>query len=355
MKRTILITGGAGFIGSNLALKLKERYPSYTVIAFDNLKRRGSELNLTDLQENGIRFIHGDIRNPEDLLAAGEFDVMIEASAEPSVTAGLDSDPTYVINNNLYGSINCFNACLRNKAMLIFLSTSRVYPIETIEKANFTEEDSRFSFAEIQDTEGISAAGISEKLSLEGARSFYGTTKLASELFIREYAAFYGLKASITRLGVVAGPRQMGKSDQGVVTLWMARHYWKQSLKYIGYGGTGKQVRDLLHVDDLVDLVDLQIHQMEKFEGRVFNAGGGRENSASLREMTAICEKITGNKISIAPELQSRQADLRMYITDNYNIDKYTGWRPKKTVAMLFNDIFDWIKTNESQLATVLK
>ncbi len=91
-----------GFIGINLALKLKERYPAYAVIAFDNLKRRGSELNLTDLQENGIRFSHGDIRNPEDLLAAGEFDVMIEASAEPSVTAGLDSDPTYVINN-LYG------------------------------------------------------------------------------------------------------------------------------------------------------------------------------------------------------------------------------------------------------------
>ncbi len=135
----------------------------------------------------------------------------------------------------------------------------------------------------------------------------------------------------------------------------MARHYWKQSLKYIGYGGTGKQVRDLLHVDDLVDLVDLQIHQIEKFEGRVFNAGGGLENSASLMEMTAICEDITGNRINIAPELQSRQADLRMYITDNYNIHKYTGWRPKKTVAMLFIDIFDWIKADELRLATIFK
>src|SRR5882724_6916326 len=214
MKKTILVTGGAGFVGSNLCLKLKEKYPGYSIIAFDNLKRRGSELSIGDFQKNGISFIHGDIRNQEDILAAGEFDVLIEASAEPSVTAGLVSDPTYVINNNLYGSINCFNTCLKNKAILIFLSTSRVYPIDKIEHASFIEENSRFSFGNDQYCEGISKEGISEKLSLEGARSFYGATKLASELFIQEYAAFYGLKASITRFGVIAGPRQMGKTDQ---------------------------------------------------------------------------------------------------------------------------------------------
>jgi CDP-paratose 2-epimerase len=355
MKKTILVTGGAGFVGSNLCLKLKRKYPDYSIVAFDNLKRRGSELNLTDFRENDIPFIHGDIRNSEDLLAAGPFDVLIEASAEPSVMAGLDSDPTYVINNNLYGSINCFNACLKNKANLIFLSTSRVYPIETIEQANFIEEATRFTFDAVQHVEGISPAGISEKLSLDGARSFYGTTKLASELFIREYATFYGLKASITRFGVIAGPRQMGKTDQGVVTLWMARHYWKQSLKYIGYGGKGKQVRDLLHIDDAADLIDLQIHQMEKFEGKVYNAGGGGRNSASLLEMTAICEKITGNRISIDAELTTRPADLRIYITDNSNIEKNTVWQPKKSVDMIFNDIFDWIRANEPQLQTILK
>ena len=230
----IVVTGGAGFVGSTLCLQLKHKYPTYDIVAFDNLKRRGSELNLADFQKKGIPFFHGDIRNNEDLSALGNFDVLIEASAEPSVTAGLDSDPTYVINNNLYGSINCFNACLKNSAKLIFLSTSRVYPIETIEKANYIEESTRFSFDVNQTQIGISNKGISEKLSLDGARSFYGTTKLSSEMFIQEYAAFYGLKAAITRFGVIAGPRQMGKTDQGVVTLWMAKHYWKQSLKYIG-------------------------------------------------------------------------------------------------------------------------
>lgn len=351
----IVVTGGAGFVGSTLCLQLKSNYPSYDIVAFDNLKRRGSELNITDFQKKGILFFHGDIRNNEDLSALGSFDVLIEASAEPSVTAGLDSDPTYVINNNLYGSINCFNACLKNNAKLIFLSTSRVYPIETIEKANYIEESTRFSFDVNQSQIGISNKGISEKLSLEGARSFYGTTKLSSEMLIQEYATFYRLKAAITRFGVIAGPRQMGKTDQGVVTLWMAKHYWNQSLKYIGYGGEGKQVRDLLHVDDVVKLIDLQIHQTEKFEGKIYNVGGGIENSASLLEMTSICEKITGNKIKIGSEPETRTADLRIYITDNSLIEKEIGWKPTKSVEQIFTDIFHWIKENENHLEPILK
>ncbi len=351
----IVVTGGAGFVGSTLCLQLKTKYPTYEIIAFDNLKRRGSELNLTDFQKSDIPFIHGDIRNNEDVQAIGAFDVLVEASAEPSVTAGLDSDPTYVINNNLYGSINCFNACLKNKAKLIFLSTSRVYPINWIEEANFNEQETRFSFADNQTTKGISPKGISEALSLEGPRSFYGTTKLASELFIQEYAAFYGLKAAVTRFGVIAGPRQMGKTDQGVVTLWMAKHFWKQSLKYIGYGGTGKQVRDILHVDDLVELIDMQIHQIEKFSGKIYNVGGGLENSASLLEMTKICEKITGNTIAIASEKETRTADLRIFITDNSQIEREMGWKPQKSVETIFQDIYDWIKSNEKQLETILK
>lgn len=351
----IVVTGGAGFVGSSLCLSLKKKYPDYAIVAFDNLKRRGSELNLADFKTAGIEFIHGDIRNAEDLTELGKFDVLVEASAEPSVMAGLDSDPTYVINNNLYGSVNCFNACLRNKAKLIFLSTSRVYPIETIEQSNFIEEPTRFSFADNQPCQGISPEGISEELSLDGARSFYGTTKLASELFIREYATFYGLQAAVTRFGVIAGPRQMGKTDQGVVTLWMAKHYWNQSLKYIGYGGTGKQVRDILHIDDLIDLIDMQIHQIEKFAGKIYNAGGGRHNSASLLEMTQICEKITGNRIAIASEIETRPADLRIFITDNSLIEKETGWKPRRSVEDVFRDIYDWIRANEQQLEPILR
>lgn len=353
--KTILVTGGAGFVGSTICLNLKEKYPDYKIIAFDNLKRRGSELNLVDFHKHGIIFVHGDIRNIEDIAAVGGFDVLIEASAEPSVMAGLNSNPTYVINNNLYGSINCFNACLRYNANLIFLSTSRVYPIDIIEKAIFTEHATRFAFSDLQSFKGISSKGISELLSLHGARSFYGTTKLSSELFIQEYSEFYGLKAATVRFGVIAGPRQMGKTDQGVVTLWLAKHYWKQSLKYIGYGGSGKQVRDILHVDDLVNLVDLQIHNIDKFTGRIFNAGGGLQNSASLQEMTKICQDITGNTIPIESEEENRPADLRIFITDNSAITEATGWKPEKSVSVVFEDIYRWIKQNEKQLEDILK
>ena len=352
--KKILITGGAGFIGSSICLKIKEKYPDYSIIAFDNLKRRGSELNLVDFKKFGIDFIHGDIRNAEDLNSVGGFDVVIEASAEPSVLAGLKADPTYIINNNLFGSINCFNACLRNKAQLIFLSTSRVYPVERIEKANFIEEATRFSFAENQVEKGISKNGISEELCLDGYRSFYGTTKLSSELFIREYSEFYGLEAAVTRFGIIAGPRQMGKADQGVVTLWMARHFWNQSLRYIGYGGLGKQVRDILHIDDLVNLIDFQIHNMDKFVGKVFNAGGGLQSSASLLEMTNICSEITGNKINIYSDLENRPSDLRIYITDNEKINHYTGWKPTRHVEEILKDIFFWLKENEKQLKPIL-
>lgn len=351
----ILITGGAGFVGSSLCIYLKQTYPSYEIIAFDNLKRRGSELNLIKFKEFGIEFIHGDIRNKEDFDSIKAFDIMVEASAEPSVLAGLDNDPTYVIQNNLMGSINCFNLCSKYKAKLIFLSTSRVYPINRIEQASFEENDTRFLFSKIQNEKGISDLGISEELNLGGSRSFYGTTKLASELFIEEYSAFYNVEAAVTRFGVIAGAGQMGKTDQGVVTLWMAKHFWKQKLAYIGYGGLGKQVRDMLHISDLIELIDLQIHQPHKFSNKVYNAGGGIESSASLLELSKICEEITGNKISIDSIKENRPADLRIYVTDNTKITNEIGWSPKYKVKDILQDVYTWIHTNEKDLINMLK
>ncbi|HEY1032648.1 MAG TPA: NAD-dependent epimerase/dehydratase family protein [Flavipsychrobacter sp.] len=350
----IVITGGAGFVGSNLAITLKLKYPAYSITIFDNLRRRGSELNLPAFLQHGISFVHGDIRNPEDLEQLGDFDCMVEASAEPSVMSGLDGSPTYVINNNLTGSINCFNACIKHKANLIFLSTSRVYPISFIENADYAELETRFAFTDNQSIKGISSKGISEELSLDAARSFYGTTKLSAEYLIKEYCEFYGLKAAVTRFGVIAGPRQMGKTDQGVVTLWMARHYWKKPLSYIGYGGLGKQVRDMLHIDDLIRLVDMQIHNIDAFNNKVYNAGGGNFSSASLLEMTQICEEITGNKIDIAAVKENRPADLRIYVTDNTKVSGELAWAPQKNAKDIFSDIFNWIKENEISLKPLL-
>ncbi|MCG8701842.1 MAG: NAD-dependent epimerase/dehydratase family protein, partial [Bacteroidales bacterium] len=141
MKKTILITGGCGFVGSNLAIQLKIHNPGYHIICFDNLKRRGSELNIERLKNTQIEFIHGDIRNKPDLDQVTHTDVIIDAAAEPSVLAGINSSTDYVVQTNLMGTINTLDLAKKHQADVIFLSTSRVYPITNIEKIEFTETD----------------------------------------------------------------------------------------------------------------------------------------------------------------------------------------------------------------------
>ncbi len=355
MLKKILITGGAGFVGSNLAVKIKDKYPHYSIFCLDNLKRRGSELNLSRLAAHGIQFIHGDIRNKEDFypLATG-LDTVIEASAEPSVLAGLNNPPEYLINTNLMGTVNCLYFAAKLKADFIFLSTSRVYPIGQIEKISYIENDNRFELSEKQELNGVTKEGIAENFSLEGFRSLYGATKLSSEFLIREFNQFYNIRTVINRCGVITGPWQMGKVDQGVVVLWVASHFWKKELSYLGYGGYGKQVRDILHVDDLFTLIDFQIHNMEKVNGQLFNVGGGRETSVSLKELTAICQEITGNKIKISNVPEGRQADIRIYLTDNTLVKAASGWSPTTGVKETILDIYHWIKEHDHLLRPIL-
>jgi CDP-paratose 2-epimerase len=353
--KKVLITGGAGFVGSSLAVSLKRMYPSYVVYCLDNLKRRGSELNLERLKQNGIQFIHGDIRNAEDF---GQVDpdtsLIIDASAEPSVMAGIDGTPDYLINTNLGGTINCLNVATRLKADFIFLSTSRVYPIASIEGIMVDELPTRFSISATQSIPGVSSEGISENFPLDGYRSFYGATKLASEYLIKEYTHFYGIRTVINRCGVIAGPWQMGKVDQGVVGLWVARHFWKKNLSYIGYGGQGKQVRDILHPDDLFQLVDYQMHHMDELNGSTYNVGGGEATSVSLKELTALCQEVVGNKVSIEEVKETRQADIRIYITNNSLVTRATRWKPSRTAKTIVADTFNWIRENERTLKPIL-
>lgn len=348
--KTILITGGAGFIGSNLAVSFKQRYPDLKLIALDNLKRRGSELNLRILKENGIDFIHADIRCPEDLIFNKKIDLMIECSAEPSVMAGFDN-PAYIINTNLAGTINCLELCRKYHADIIFLSTSRVYPYKDINSIRIKESATRFEWSPGQNIAGWSKDGFNDDFTTNGAKTFYGATKLASELIMQEYMANYGIKGIINRCGVVGGPGQFGKVDQGIFTFWMLAHYFKKNVKYIGFGGKGKQVRDLLHVNDLFELVDLQINNLAKLNAQVFNVGGGRQSSLSLLEATQLCQKISGNKVKISKDLETRSGDINIYITDNKKVTQAIGWKPKCRPAEVMAGIFEWIKENEDLIA----
>ena len=350
----ILITGGCGFVGSSLAIHFKQKYSQYNIKVIDNLKRRGSELNLSRLHAFGINFIHGDIRIKQDFEHIKNIDLIIDAAAEPSVQAGLDGTPDYLIETNFTGTYNTLELARKLRSSIIFLSTSRIYSIPTLESIKYEVTDSRFSISPNQDIIGLSANGISEKFDVSAYRSLYGTTKLASEMLVQEYNALFGLESVINRCGVLTGPWQMGKVDQGFIVLWLAKHYWKRELSYMGYGGTGKQVRDFLHVADLFRLVDWQIHNISKVNGEVFNVGGGFKSNLSLKELTTLCQEITGNTIPINSIEGNRKADIPLYITDNTKITDFTGWSPSISVNETLTDVFHWMNENELVLKPIL-
>jgi CDP-paratose 2-epimerase len=349
----LLITGGAGFVGGNLAMAMAGRHPDWEVVVLDNLMRRGSELNLPRLKRAGVEFAHGDVREPADLGAVGDFDAMVECSAEPSVLAGF-ADPSYSVQTNLLGAFNCLEAARRAEAFVVFLSTSRVYPVAPQLELRIEEAETRFELAAEQPFEGAGAEGISEDFPLSGARTIYGATKLSAEHLIEEYADVFGLRAVTDRCGVIAGPWQMGKVDQGVFSWWLLSHLFGRPLTYIGYGGSGKQVRDLLHVDDLVDLVDEQLGAPDAWSGAVVNAGGGRDCSLSLLETTELCRELTGNEVPIAIEPEARPGDVPVYLSDCARLRSLTSWRPRRGPREILADILEWSAENEEALRSTL-
>lgn len=350
----ILVTGGAGFVGATLALAFKAEHPDATVTALDNLRRRGSELGLGRLREGKVAFLHGDIRNPDDIRAAGAFDLLVECSAEPSAHAGYDGSAAYVIDTNLVGTVNCLEAARTYRATVLFISSSRVYPIEGLRGLPLVEADTRLVIKPGAHGPGWSAAGIARNFPLDGPRTLYGATKLCSELLIQEYAAAYGMRAVVNRCGVLAGPWQMGKVDQGVIVLWAARHLFGGSLSYLGFGGKGTQVRDVLHVRDLFDLLRIQVGDIDRHAGKTYNAGGGHERSVSLLELTRHCQSRSGSTVTIGSDPATRPADVPYYVTDNAEVTAATGWRPSRSVDTLMDEVFAWLQENRQALVPIL-
>jgi len=353
--KSVIVAGGAGFVGSSLALSLKRDHPGWRVVAFDNLKRRGSELGLDRLRLGGVEFVHGDIRNPEDLDAAGACDLMLDCSAEPSVHAGYGGSPAYLVNTNLLGTVNGLEHARRHGAAMVFISTSRVYPIAPLRALPLAPLGSRLVLPAGAAGPGWSEAGIDEDFPLAGPRSLYGATKLASEMLVEEYRATYGLKTLTYRCGVLAGPWQMGKVDQGFMVLWASRHLYGGSLSYMGFGGRGQQVRDVLHVDDLYDLMAAQLADLDRWDGSLFNVGGGAANTVSLSELTALCQGATGQSLEIGGIAETRDADIPYYVTDHGRVTGATGWTPKRPVAVIVEDIVRWLVDHRDRLEPILR
>jgi CDP-paratose 2-epimerase len=352
---TVLIPGGAGFAGAHLALLWKRDNPGDRVVALDNLVRKGSELAPPRLAAGGVEFLRGDVRRPADLEAAGAADLVIDCAAEPSVQAGYGDSPAYVIDTNLTGTLNCLEFARTRGARFVLLSTSRVYPIAALRALPLEEGADRLFIPAGKGGAGWSGEGVSTEFGLEGARSLYGSTKLASEVIVREYAEAFGMTTIVNRCGVLAGPWQMGKVDQGFMALWAARFLYGGTLAYRGFGGTGKQVRDVLHIGDLYALIRAQLADAARHSGKVYNAGGGAGNSVSLRELSRLCAEISGNDVVLGSVPETHHADIPWYVTDNAAVTAATGWSPKKSVPQILDDTFRWLRDNEGSLRGILK
>lgn len=334
----ILITGGSGFVGSNLAIFLKKNIKYCKVYSLDNLSRNGSIINNKRLKRNKIKNYKINIENFNKVDSLPKFDLIIDCCAEPAIEAS-KNNPDLVFNTNLIGTFNILKKCIKNKTNLIFLSSSRVYSIKKLRKI----------INKLIITKKIKIKKkVDENFETNSASSLYGFTKLASEKLIKEFFYDTDLKYLINRFGVIAGPWQFGKQDQGFVPLWVAKHFYKKKLSYIGFGGHGHQVRDILHIDDVCNIILMQIRNLNKINNDTFNIGGGEKNAISLLTLSKKCQEITNNIIRINRVNKTSQFDIPYYVSDNSKVKKKYKWKPKKNLDTILKDIYNWLSKNKS-------
>ena len=229
-----------------------------------------------------------------------------------------------------------------------------MYPIKNLDNILYIEEETRFTWIDNQDIKGFSKMGINELFDMNGSRSLYGASKFSSELFIREFGKYKNLKFIINRCSMIAGPWQMGKIDQGIIAYWLFCHIFEKKLKYIGFSGSGKQVRDILHIADLCSVIDKQLNNWSIVSNQIFNIGGGKNNGLSLIELTKLVNEISGIYIPISKEEKKRDADIRIFLTDNTKIKNILNWEPKLDNKKIIEDTFNWIINNKSELEGIL-
>jgi CDP-paratose 2-epimerase len=344
----LLITGICGFVGSSLANWFRERNSSCEIIGIDNFVRPGSETNRASLRGRGIRVQHGDVRNASDFESLPAVDWVIDAAANPSVLAGVDNRTSsrQVIEHNLYGTVNLLEYCKRVDAGLILLSTSRVYSIPALTALPLTKGKDAFEWnKKAALIKGASADGLTTEFSTSPPISLYGTTKLASEYLALEYMHSFSIPLWINRCGVMAGAGQFGTGEQGIFSYWIHAYAQKRPLKYIGFDGSGRQVRDALHPDDLAELVAQQIDGSQQSGATVFNVGGGAGSAMSLAQLTSWCGNRFG-KHSIASDRTPRPFDVPWLVMDNRETTARFNWQPKRDLPSILDEIANHAQRN---------
>ncbi len=340
--RSVLILGGAGFIGSNLASWIL-RHSAAKVHVFDNLSRPGVRNNLDWLQHQAgntgqLQITVGDVRDAAHVERVVRHATEIyHFAAQVAVTTSV-TDPRLDFDVNLGGTFNVLEAARKSgkNPFLLFTSTNKVY-------GDFGSTD---VYLDGNRYRSRHPAGTSEDQPLD-FHSPYGCSKGAADQYVRDYARIFGLQSVVFRMSCIAGPRQFGTEDQG----WVA-HFLYSALRGtpITIYGDGKQVRDVLCVDDLVRAFDAARQLPPSSEGRIYNIGGGPENTLSLLQLMEMVEKMTGRKFDVQYE-QPRPGDQLYYVTNFSKFAREAGWKPELSPRQTLQRIHEFWKKNRDLFA----
>lgn len=335
----LFITGGAGFIGINSADYFLEQGAAVTI--FDNLSRVGGQANLDWLTakhgSQRLRFIKGDIRNYAQLTnALGTPDALLHLASQVAVTTSV-RDPREDFETNALGTFNVLEA-VRNhspQTAVLYASTNKVYG--GMSHVNVTEQEERYTYADYPD-------GIPESFPLD-FHSPYGCSKGAGDQYTLDYARIYGLKTMVFRQSCIYGPRQFGVEDQGWVAHFIIASVLKRPLSIYG---NGKQVRDVLHVRDLIKAYEIGLGKIETLSGEAFNIGGGPQNTLSIwAEFAPLLEEVSGQETA-ASYGDWRPGDQPVFIADIRKAAKKLGWQPTISPVDGVFELYNWVNDNQA-------
>lgn len=337
---TYLITGGCGFVGSNIACRLLAE--NRDVAVFDNLSRHGSMQNLDWLRRLGLKnFIHGDSRNQNDvdnLVAKLKPSAIFHLSGQVAMTTSMEN-PRRDFEVNVLGSINILESVRRHcpDAAIVYSSSNKVYG--DLAHLSYSEEKSRYTCVDFP-------CGIDEKVSLD-FRTPYGCSKGAADQYMLDYARNYGLNTVVFRHSTIYGGRQFATFDQGWVG-WFCQQAYNQKnsgeCESFTISGNGKQVRDLLYVDDAVDCYLSALAHIGDARGQAFNIGGGMANSSSLLELFAVLEKMLTIKLKYRP-IDWRQGDQKFFVANIGKAEELIGWHPRVSKQQGIEAIYKWVQS----------